>query len=174
MAQLLRILFLLEILRLIHYNNDASNNKYGKLYTWYAVSPITNGNKNICPFGWHVPTKTEYEELSSYLGSNSNIVSKKMKQTGIIDWSLDASNSSLFSALPSGFMNARGYSYEINNYSFWWTSTEKNQDNNFQIGRAHVFLVSRGSAGLSDWDYYTSWYREQFKNNGLSIRCIKD
>jgi uncharacterized protein (TIGR02145 family) len=154
-----------------YYNNDASNNKYGKLYTWYAVSPITNGNKNICPFGWHVPTKTEYEELSSYLGSNSNIVSKKMKQTGIINWSLDASNSSLFSALPSGYMNARGYSYDINNYSFWWTSTEKEKDNNYQIGRAHVFLVSRGSAGLSDlsgWDY--GWH----KNNGLSIRCIKD
>ena len=152
-----------------YYNNDASNNKYGKLYTWYAVSPITNGNKNICPFGWHVPTKTEYEELSSYLGSNSNIVSKKMKQTGIIDWSLDASNSSLFSALPSGYMNARGYSYDINKYSFWWTSTENMWDQpNFRVGTAHSFSVSHFSAGLLS-DYY-----RDFKNNGLSIRCIKD
>ena len=44
-----------------YYNNDASNNtKYGKLYNWYVVSPITNGNKNVCPSGWHVPTDAEW------------------------------------------------------------------------------------------------------------------
>ncbi|MBP6459382.1 MAG: hypothetical protein KA264_04725, partial [Crocinitomicaceae bacterium] len=39
-----------------YYNNDAANNaKYGKLYNWYAVSKTSNGNKNVCPTGWHVP-----------------------------------------------------------------------------------------------------------------------
>ena len=32
-------------------NNSVNNAKYGKLYNWYAVSTITNGNKNICPTG---------------------------------------------------------------------------------------------------------------------------
>lgn len=137
-----------------YYNNDASNNKYGKLYTWYAVSPITNGNKNICPFGWHVPTKTEFDELVSYLGGNTNIVPKKMKQTGIVDWSLDASNSSLFSALPSGRMDRRGYSHGLNQYAYWWTTTSES------------FLLSN-SNNINNFTY--SDYR-----SGLSIRCIKD
>ena len=55
-----------------YYNNDAANNaKYGKLYNWYAVSPTTNGNKNICPTGWHVPTDAEWTVLTDYLGGES-------------------------------------------------------------------------------------------------------
>ena len=47
-----------------YYNNDASNNaKYGKLYNWYAISKTTNGNKNVCPTGWHVPTDSEWNIL---------------------------------------------------------------------------------------------------------------
>jgi uncharacterized protein (TIGR02145 family) len=43
-----------------YYNNDETNNAiYGKLYNWYEVSPTTNGNKNVCPTGWHVPTDAE-------------------------------------------------------------------------------------------------------------------
>jgi len=141
-----------------YYNNEASNNKYGKLYTWYAVSPITNGNKNICPFGWHVPTKTEFDELVSYLGGNTNIVPKKMKQTGIVDWSLDASNSSLFSALPSGYMDHLGYSHGLNQGAYWWTTSE----NSFYRAKSYSL-------------YYSNFYfNDSFIRHGLSIRCIKD
>jgi uncharacterized protein (TIGR02145 family) len=144
-----------------YYNNDASNNKYGKLYTWYAVSPITNGNKNICPFGWHVPTLSDFSELYINLGSSDpNSFSKKMKQTGIVDWSLDASNSSLFSALPGGYMDDEGRSYQLNTNALWWMSTES------YSGLAFVFRVSKSYAGSES--YYGT------KSNGLSIRCIKD
>lgn len=145
-----------------YYNNDASNNKYGKLYTWYAVSPITNGNKNICPFGWHVPTNSDFSELYINLGSSDpNSFSKKLKQTGIVDWSLDASNSSLFSALPGGYIRSDNYSEEINKQAFWWMSTESYPRS------AYVFRVSKSYAGIESSNYGT-------KSNGLSIRCIKD
>ena len=55
-----------------YYKNDAANNaKCGKLYNWYAVSLTTNGNKNVCPAGWHVPTDAEWTILTDYLGGAS-------------------------------------------------------------------------------------------------------
>ena len=39
------------------YDNDSSNiSKYGYLYDWETA-------KKVCPSGWHLPTKTEYETL---------------------------------------------------------------------------------------------------------------
>ncbi len=149
-----------------YYNNDAFNNKYGKLYTWFAVSTVTNGNRNICPIGWHVPTNSEFKELDLYLGSNSEVKSKKLRQIGIVDWSFDASNSSLFSALPSGYMNARGFSYDFNQQTYWWTRTESYPDN-WIIGAAYTYSVNKWGASMNE-----SW--PGYKNNGLSIRCIKD
>jgi uncharacterized protein (TIGR02145 family) len=44
------------------YNNNQATytaNKFGALYNWYVINPVTNGNKNVCPTGWHVPTDAE-------------------------------------------------------------------------------------------------------------------
>ena len=47
-----------------NYNNSDSLGKiYGKLYNWYATNPTTNGNKNVCPSGWHLPNNTEWNSL---------------------------------------------------------------------------------------------------------------
>ena len=151
-----------------YYNNDASNSKHGKLYTWYAVSPNTNGNKNICPFGWHVPTQNEFQELISYLGGYTKVV-KKLKQTGIIDWSLDASNSSLFSALPSGYMDYKGRSFQLNTNALWWTSTGE-LDQPGKIGSSCSYIIDKDS-----WNNYHLLIQSyRLKSFGLSIRCIKD
>ena len=85
-----------------YYNNDAVNNvKYGKLYNWYVVSKTTNGNKNVCPQGWHVSTGIEWAILTDYLGG-LNIAGGKLKEAGLLNWSnpnKDATNSSLFTGL---------------------------------------------------------------------------
>ena len=41
------------------FNNDRAtySAKYGALYNWYAINAGTNGNKNVCPTGWHVPSE---------------------------------------------------------------------------------------------------------------------
>jgi hypothetical protein len=42
------------------YNNAATyKDTYGALYNWYAVDVASNGGKNICPIGWHVPNDGE-------------------------------------------------------------------------------------------------------------------
>ncbi|MBU3714493.1 MAG: hypothetical protein FGM46_06040, partial [Ferruginibacter sp.] len=86
------------------YNNDKTtyvNNKMGALYNWYAINPATNGNKNVCPVGWHVPTDAEWTTLTDFLGSTS-VAGGKMKSTGTQYWlspNTGATNSSSWSAI---------------------------------------------------------------------------
>ena len=151
-----------------HYNNDASfNEKYGKFYNKYALSEISNGNKNVCPSGWHVPTEGEWTILTEFLGGSS-IAGGKMKEVGTNSWKSpnnDASNTSLFSALPGGRRDFTGNYYLINYNGVWWTSSEQSNSQAWAItlysynGKASIGKTSNG---------------EYNKVDGMSIRCIKD
>jgi uncharacterized protein (TIGR02145 family) len=56
-----------------YYQFDPSNNeKYGKLYNWYAV----NDPRGLATEGWHIPSNVEWDILKNYLGSE---IGKKMK-----------------------------------------------------------------------------------------------
>jgi uncharacterized protein (TIGR02145 family) len=52
------------------YNNDSIDygKTYGALYNYYAVDMGSNGGKNVCPAGWHVPNATDRNILFTYLG----------------------------------------------------------------------------------------------------------
>jgi uncharacterized protein (TIGR02145 family) len=83
---------------------------YGALYNWYAINPSTNGNKNVCPVGWHVPTDGEWDILRDHLdpaaNGNTNIAGGKMKEAGLAHWitpNIGATNESGFAGLPGGF-----------------------------------------------------------------------
>ena len=146
-----------------YYNNDAANNaKYGKLYNWYAVSPTTNGNKNVCPTGWHVPTDAEWTVLTDYLGGTS-VAGGKMKEVGITNWNspnTDASNTSLFTGLPGGYRNYYGYYSNVGIYGYWLSLTENNK----------ISFWNRYLDGSNSKAYRADYH----KNEGLSIRCLKD
>ena len=146
-----------------YYNNDAANNaKYGKLYNWYAVSKTTNGNKNVCPTGWHVPTDAEWKVLTDYLGGDS-IAGGKLKEVGTTSWkspNTDATNTSLFTGLPGGY---RGYSGSYGSIGYvggWWSSTEGNTDSAWTRGLGN----DGGNAGRGN----------DGKNYGVSVRCLRD
>lgn len=147
----------------VYYNNDLSQNKkYGKLYNWYVLNLSTNGNKNLCPTGWHIPSENEWTVLTEYLGGE-NIAGGKMKEVGTINWSdpnTDATNISLFNGLPGGFRFSSGYYTYIHYIGSWWSSTENDIDNAWKIN-----LVRNNSLANIKLEH---------KNSGLSVRCIKD
>jgi uncharacterized protein (TIGR02145 family) len=147
------------------YNNDETGYKsvYGALYNWYTVDDASNGHKNVCPLGWHVPNDAEWTTLTNYLGGAS-IAGGKMKESGTAHWgtpNTDADNSSGFTALPGGYRKRDGTSYLDNGYYGYWWST-------------------------SVYGVVLSWYRQLSYNNsnaeqtmtynseGISIRCVKD
>lgn len=147
------------------YNNDSSNDLiYGKLYTWYVIGVSLEGNKNVCPTGWHVPSTAEWNILFEYLGG-ANIAGGKMKQEGTLNWidpNVDATNSSLFTALPGGFRDDSGPFIGLKTAGYWWSSSQDINDK----GYAWPFLIGNSSGAIS------GGYNH--KLDGLSIRCIRD
>jgi uncharacterized protein (TIGR02145 family) len=140
-----------------YYNNDQANNtKYGKLYNLYSVSKTTNGNMNVCPTGWHVPTNTEWNVLIDYLGGKS-VAGGKLKEVGTNSWvfpNTDANNNSLFTGIPGGLRGYDGSFVKYGEYGVFWST-----DGNFTI-------VNFGG-GV----YYDGI---DLNKVGCSIRCLKD
>jgi uncharacterized protein (TIGR02145 family) len=146
-----------------YYNNDDKYNaKYGKLYNWYAVSKTTNGNKNVCPVGWHVPKDDEWSVLKDYLGG-AIIAGGKMKEVITTSWNspnTDATNKSGFTGLPGGVRYGSGGYGNIGYSGFWWGSTENDTFNAWN----RILDSSSGSAYRNDFN----------KTGGLSVRCLRD
>lgn len=141
------------------YENNVSTYKpdYGALYNWYAVN-----TGKLCPDGWHIPTKTEWEELNNYLGGE-NISGGKMKETGSNHWNSPnngATNESGFTGLPGGFRYDAGIFNSIGNDGIWWSAT---QDNIYTAWFLGLNYKETGSyMGTND------------KYLGFSIRCLKN
>jgi uncharacterized protein (TIGR02145 family) len=141
----------------------------GKLYNWYVLNPVSNGNKNICPSGWHVPSDNDWRDLINYLGGD-NVAGAKMKEIG--KWNTDKyskpTNTSLFSAWPGG---VRWYTGDLfggmsenptypGDQGGWWSSTVYDRDNSYHL----ELFYNKDISQLSPI----------FKGNGYSIRCLKD
>ena len=138
-----------------------------------------SGVQGICPIGWHVPSDTEWGELENYVGgqsnylcgNDSNFIAKALASpTG---WTSSegqcavgnmpsSNNATGFGALPAG-----AYSIDYNscgNFSysaFFWTSTGSTSQN------AYRRVINYNSASLNS-------YNNLSKNNGFSVRCLKD
>jgi uncharacterized protein (TIGR02145 family) len=143
-------------------NNATTNAKYGKLYNWYAVSKTTNGNKNICPTGWHVPTNGEWSVLFNYLGGIT-VAGGKLKEVGTTNWlspNAGATNESLFTSLPFGFRYNDGLFTSGPYSAYYWSSSFNNSSpTSFKLNYAQI--------NVEIYDFYIIKY-------GISVRCLRD
>lgn len=141
-------------------NDDANAATYGYLYNWYAVS---DGRK-LCPAGWHVPSRAEWETLVAALGGLGT-AGGSLKEAGMAHWSspnTGATNSSGFTALPAGYRYANGSYFDVRLAAFFWTSTSTGSaDNAFARSLFHDDAAA---------------YEETNNDakSGMSVRCIKD
>ncbi len=140
-------------------NNNSNIETYGYLYDWETAM-------DACPAGWHLPGDDEWTELIDYLGCEKN-AGGKLKATGTIEdgtglWHAPnggATNVTGFTAFPGGTRGS-GTFYTMGLDGFWWSATE--------------------------YGDYNAWYRRMsyypsdvyrllgFKNEGLSVRCLRD
>jgi uncharacterized protein (TIGR02145 family) len=141
------------------YNNDANNcATYGGLYQWneamaYSTAP---GTKGICPDGWHIPTKTEFETLGTAVSNNSNALKAIGQGTG----SGIGTNTSGFSALLAGYRNNNSNFNNLGNNTNFWSSTENNSNNAYNMN------LWNNDSNIN--------MNNNNKNNGFSVRCVKD
>lgn len=151
------------------YNNTPSNSTtYGRLYNWFAVDNnvetkvASNGSRNICSVGWHVPSDTEWTMLTTFLGGQS-IAGGKLKETGFTHWNTPntgATNSSFFTALPGGYLGFAFTTINMGNAGGWWSST-----------------VTNSTAAWSRRLMYNNSNVSSYSNQrylGFSVRCVMD
>lgn len=146
-------------------NNPANSEIYGRLYNWYVVdnNPDTklasNGGKNICPKGWHVPNDAEWTTLITYLGGDSNADKLIDNSTNLwSDITSEITNESGFTALPSGWREIDGSFNHLGGVAMWWSSTS------LRSSTASIVYTY----GMNIREEY------HFREASLCIRCIKD
>jgi len=129
------------------YDNDVTNkNTYGALYNWFTIEIGKNPDKNICPFGWHVPSDSEWSVLASNLHwSNPDSVA------------IDRSG---FTSVPAGARSNGGAFYGAGEFGQWWSSTA--------VAAGGAWSWSLGVDGTGGMRL------GRFNQYGLSVRCIKD
>ena len=144
-----------------YFNNDPTNGvTFGKLYNWYAMADI----RGVCPTGWHIPLKNDWVILRKKVGEDGNKLKSKREWIGNKTTNLDEFN---FNGLPGGTRSLYFSSWSKSNISFfdlgkgahWWSSTILDGNKSYS-----VFIFGEGGFFDSEGD----------KNNGKSIRCIKD
>ncbi|MBL7956536.1 MAG: hypothetical protein JNM49_01130 [Flavobacteriales bacterium] len=157
----------------LHYdNNSQTAAPYGKLYNYHTVTDP----RNVCPVGWHVPAEVEWQALELALGMSVNELTNagfrgstqnvggSMKSVGGQYWQVPnegATNGSGFSGLPSGWRSAQSGIFDgLGNGNLFWTATE--------FGA--ITALTRGllfsNAGV--------FRGENWKGDGLSVRCLRD
>lgn len=145
-------------------DNLIYENKYGRFYSWQ----IANDKRGICPAGFHLPSKNEWNLLFKAVSDDPKVIAKKLKSKK--EWIEDAgmgTDDYGFSVLPAGYVvKSDSFNLEFddrNQSASFWTSTSYDSD--------------------SVWAVEFAWYNQkaQFEKVGreaallgMSIRCIQD
>lgn len=147
------------------YNNNNKNcEKYGRLYDW-------NTAMKVCPEGWHLPSREEYEQLMiTACGKESCWDNKLNSQTGWVYSGNNGDDKLGFSALPAGYYGGHylfegGQKFRSRGWgaNFWTSSTSKEENH-----EAYVMDISGGNEHVSNSAYMSSFG----KSSLVSVRCI--
>lgn len=145
-------------------------NTYGVLYNWTAAmdssdSSGTNpsGVQGVCPPGWHMPSQSEWNELINYLGGET-LAGGKLKESNNNHWqspNTGATNISNFTALPGGRRYESNIFDYVNILGYWWTSGRYQYTD-----EAYYIKMGYNNSVVNNGHIK--------KENGLSIRCVRD
>ena len=156
------------------YNDSAEYcEKYGRLYRWAAAvgksesecgydntCSLPSGNiQGVCPNGWHLPSKVEWETLFNAVGGQST-AGRVLKSTSGWNSSGNGTDAFGFSALPAGDRLNYGNFYIEGSGAYFWSSTE---DDSYFAYRMYLYY---------DYDYANLDYLN--KDVGFSVRCLQD
>ena len=163
------------------YDNKTENCAVtGRLYTWAAaIDSVKLANdadnpqdcgygkncklpasvQGICPKGWHLPNKLEWNALISAVGGKKTAGSALKSQTG---WygSGNGTDSLGFSALPAGLRDLNGNFYDVGNSAYIWSSTWLGSSES-----SYMNLYYGHKSALQNYDY---------RYVGFSVRCLQN
>jgi uncharacterized protein (TIGR02145 family) len=121
---------------------ESNLSTYGYLYAFEATN-------NVCPTGWHLPSKEEFETLLQNIGGNGTTPYKSILPNG----------ESGFSALYCGCHSMGKVSF-AGKWAFFWSSTSNN-------GSLPWCLELKSAKETIQMSNYVA-------GSGFSVRCVKD
>ena len=143
--------------------NDSRNCKrLGRLYSWAEA-------RSVCPEGWRLPTKEDFESLIAATGGESAAVSQGENAAGGAlkardGWFKKGNGSDAlgFMALPAGYRSSNGKFDGIGGYAYIWSATEdvENRESN-----AYYLYLSFSSDAAS--------INAFAKDDARSVRCVR-
>lgn len=158
-----------------YYDNDPANEKYGKLYNWYAAVGIHDAaslsnpalRKNIAPVGYKVPSNADWNTLRTIIGGTPEDVGTKLKESGTCHWLAPntGTNTSGFTSFPAGGRGLSNNFFNLGTRAYYWSTDE--------------FVPSLSSGAFAIFSTITfnntSYIYSNFNQRaGMSIRLIAE
>ena len=163
------------------YDNKAKNCEVaGRLYTWAAaIDSVKLANdiekpcvcgfykechniepvQGICPKGWHLPSRSEWDTLFIVVYGAST-AGYELKALSGWNGKGNGDDSFGFTAIPSGIRTFSQRFDHVGHYAYFWSSTDY-----YGSSAYGIYLI----------DYDRSRYEKQLsKDGGYSVRCVKD
>jgi uncharacterized protein (TIGR02145 family) len=156
----------------------------GRLYKWDVA-------KTVCPEGWHLPSKAEFDTLLSFVKREYEeeqcSLADMLKATSGWDYGGQGCDKTGFSAVPAGGKHIESYRSPEYNHAgynaYFLTSTEHSADEVY-IMQLNLEMYTGGSFmhyvhGVSlVYDYESTcledWPHASTKYSEFSVRCLKD
>lgn len=162
------------------YNDEPANcDVTGRFYTWAAAidsvklandadnplecgydkfCDLTGTVQGICPTGWHLPSRTEWNVLFTAVGGQSTAGKVLKSQTG---WHKNNGTDAFgFAVLPTGLGAPKGTFDYVGWLAYFWSSTESDSSRACSVSMDYYYA----DAGLGNITKYF----------GYSVRCLKD
>lgn len=137
------------------YDNNPQNCALaGRLYTW------TLAKESLCPEGYHLPDTTEWNVLFDFVGGTANA---GFALRSLLGWDdVSGTDEYGFSVVAVGERYHSGSFDSEGTKAFIWTATAfSDESENFAIA---TYFVENAAVS----------FKKNFKDNGASVRCLKD
>lgn len=147
-------------------NKELNCDEVGGAYQWYElmnhpVEPVDDSQilQGICPEGWHVPNRDEWQTLIDFLGG-SDVAGGKLKEQGGNHWwtpNVGATDEVGFTAIPSGDILVPPENH--GEFADFWTSSPEGEG---------ILVIN-----LESFSTRVNFV-EEGKEYSRTVRCIKD
>lgn len=167
-------------------NNPTNCQKKGRMYSWMGAinrtaeecgyqkaCSLTYPVQGICPEGWHIPSKEEFEELIETVGGYAIAGARlKSKENWDPAWNgCVGTDDYQFSAVSGGWYRPYSEHFgEGNYYASIWSSTELEDKYRDKEEDRHIMVYTFRFFNDKDSVYIGTSNRDY----GLSVRCLKD
>lgn len=144
------------------YNDDEFNcDYYGGLYQWDEMMQYSTyeSSQGICPSGWHIPSDGEWKELEMYMGMSRTSADSINAWRGTYE-AFYLYEAGFISTFPGRCYYDNGEFHYIDTYIYLWSSTQYDAETAYERVMGSPYSVI--------------WRSAFYKEDGYSVRCVKD